>query len=122
MPTYDYECDACGHTFELFSVDQRPGKEKVPEMRQTETSAAVWHRRCDRLQRVGILSNGLPLGVLQKGCRSRQEIAIGKQEVRQVIGKQWIEDRVDVKTQKKVQAPRFVDHSACLPDVHIAMM
>lgn len=27
MPTYDYECDACGHTFELFqSISEEPQK------------------------------------------------------------------------------------------------
>ena len=31
MPTYDYECDGCGHTFELFqSITEDPEK-KCPE-------------------------------------------------------------------------------------------
>jgi putative FmdB family regulatory protein len=31
MPTYDYECDECGHTFELFQAISEPVKRKCPE-------------------------------------------------------------------------------------------
>ncbi len=31
MPTYDYECDACGHEFELFQQISEPVKRKCPE-------------------------------------------------------------------------------------------
>src|SRR3954462_5961020 len=31
MPTYDYECDACGHTFELFQSITEPVKKKCPK-------------------------------------------------------------------------------------------
>jgi putative FmdB family regulatory protein len=31
MPTYDYECDACGHEFELFQSISDPVKRKCPE-------------------------------------------------------------------------------------------
>ncbi len=31
MPTYDYECDACKHTFELFQSISEPLKKKCPE-------------------------------------------------------------------------------------------
>jgi putative FmdB family regulatory protein len=31
MPTYDYECDACGHAFELFQSISEPVKKKCPE-------------------------------------------------------------------------------------------
>jgi putative FmdB family regulatory protein len=31
MPTYDYECDACSHTFELFQSISEPLKKKCPE-------------------------------------------------------------------------------------------
>ena len=31
MPTYDYECDACGHAFELFQGINDPVKRKCPE-------------------------------------------------------------------------------------------
>ena len=30
MPTYDYECDACGHEFELFQSISAPLKRKCP--------------------------------------------------------------------------------------------
>jgi putative FmdB family regulatory protein len=30
MPTYDYECDACGHEFELFQGINDPVKRKCP--------------------------------------------------------------------------------------------
>jgi putative FmdB family regulatory protein len=31
MPTYDYECDACGHSFELFQSISDPVKKKCPK-------------------------------------------------------------------------------------------
>ncbi len=31
MPTYDYECDACSHTFELFQGINDPVQKKCPE-------------------------------------------------------------------------------------------
>src|SRR5690606_19145136 len=31
MPTYDYECDACTHTFELFQGINDPVQKKCPE-------------------------------------------------------------------------------------------
>ena len=31
MPTYDYECDACGHSFELFQSISDSVKRKCPE-------------------------------------------------------------------------------------------
>ena len=31
MPTYDYECDACGYTFELFQSFSDKVKKKCPE-------------------------------------------------------------------------------------------
>ncbi len=31
MPTYDYQCDACGHEFELFQSINDPVKRKCPE-------------------------------------------------------------------------------------------
>ena len=34
MPTYDYECDACGHAFELFQGITAPVKRKCPECKR----------------------------------------------------------------------------------------
>ena len=34
MPTYDYECDACGHTFELFQSINDSVKRKCPECKR----------------------------------------------------------------------------------------
>ena len=31
MPTYDYECDGCGHKFELFQAMSDPVKKKCPK-------------------------------------------------------------------------------------------
>jgi putative FmdB family regulatory protein len=31
MPTYDYQCDACGHEFELFQSINDPVERKCPE-------------------------------------------------------------------------------------------
>jgi putative FmdB family regulatory protein len=34
MPTYDYECDSCGHTFEQFQNISEPHLKKCPECRK----------------------------------------------------------------------------------------
>jgi putative FmdB family regulatory protein len=34
MPTYDYECDACGHKFELFQSISAPVEKKCPECKK----------------------------------------------------------------------------------------
>ncbi len=47
MPTYDYECDACGHAFELFQSISDSVKRKCPECKKQKlrrlfgTGAAV---------------------------------------------------------------------------------
>ena len=47
MPTYDYQCDACGHEFELFQSITEPVKRKCPECKKQKlrrlfgTGAAV---------------------------------------------------------------------------------
>lgn len=47
MPTYDYECDACGHKFELFQSISAPVETKCPECKKPKlrrligTGAAV---------------------------------------------------------------------------------
>ena len=47
MPTYDYECDACGHAFELFQSISEPVKRKCPACKKQKlrrlfgTGAAV---------------------------------------------------------------------------------
>jgi putative FmdB family regulatory protein len=47
MPTYDYECDACGHKFELFQSISAPVEKKCPECKRNKlrrlfgTGAAV---------------------------------------------------------------------------------
>jgi putative FmdB family regulatory protein len=34
MPTYDYECDACGHKFELFQSINDPVERKCPQCKK----------------------------------------------------------------------------------------
>lgn len=47
MPTYDYKCDACDHSFELFQSITEPVKRKCPQCGRTKlrrlfgTGAAV---------------------------------------------------------------------------------
>lgn len=47
MPTYDYECNACGHTLEIFQGINDPVKKKCPQcgkqklQRQFGTGAAI---------------------------------------------------------------------------------
>jgi putative FmdB family regulatory protein len=36
MPTYDYVCDACGHTFELFQSIKDTAKKTCPKCKKTK--------------------------------------------------------------------------------------
>ena len=36
MPTYDYQCDACDHKFELFQGINDPLKKKCPECKKSK--------------------------------------------------------------------------------------
>ena len=36
MPTYDYECDACGHKMELFQSISEPVKRKCPKCKKNK--------------------------------------------------------------------------------------
>jgi putative FmdB family regulatory protein len=36
MPTYDYECDACGHKFELFQSITDPVARKCPQCKKSK--------------------------------------------------------------------------------------
>jgi putative FmdB family regulatory protein len=36
MPTYDYQCDACSHTFELFQGINEPVQKKCPQCRKNK--------------------------------------------------------------------------------------
>lgn len=36
MPTYDYECDACGHSFELFQSISEEHKKKCPKCKKNK--------------------------------------------------------------------------------------
>lgn len=36
MPTYDYECDACGHTYELFQRITEDPVKKCPECKKNK--------------------------------------------------------------------------------------
>ena len=38
MPTYDYECGACGHTLEIFQGINDPVKKKCPECGKSKLS------------------------------------------------------------------------------------
>lgn len=51
MPTYDYRCDACGHTFEAFQSMSESAKRKCPE--------------CGKLKLVRLIGAGG--GILFKG-------------------------------------------------------
>ena len=41
MPTYDYECDACGHEFELFQSITESVKRKCPECTQPKLKRLI---------------------------------------------------------------------------------
>ena len=38
MPTYDYECDACGHTFELFQSIKEASLKKCPQCKKQKVT------------------------------------------------------------------------------------
>ena len=73
MPTYDYECKACHHRWELFQSIKAEPEKKCPKCgkRQAQRSDRSWRRH--HFQRLGLLSDRLPQLGLQEGGRSRQE-------------------------------------------------
>ena len=58
MPTYDYQCQACGHTWELFqSMNDKPVNH-VPNVK-TQSKTLTWHGCRANLQRYRILRDRL---------------------------------------------------------------
>ena len=41
MPTYDYQCEACGHAFELFQSMSAPVKRKCPECKKPKLKRLI---------------------------------------------------------------------------------
>ncbi len=41
MPTYDYQCDSCGHAFELFQSMSAPVKRKCPECKKPKLKRLI---------------------------------------------------------------------------------
>lgn len=41
MPTYDYECDACGHTFEQFQSIKAPAVRRCPVCRKLKVRRLI---------------------------------------------------------------------------------
>jgi putative FmdB family regulatory protein len=41
MPTYDYECGACGHTFELYQSITAPAIRKCPSCRKSRVKRLI---------------------------------------------------------------------------------
>ena len=41
MPTYDYECESCGHAFELFQSMSAPVKRKCPECKKSKLKRLI---------------------------------------------------------------------------------
>ena len=41
MPTYDYQCEACGHAFELFQSMSAPVKRKCPECKKSKLKRLI---------------------------------------------------------------------------------
>lgn len=41
MPTYDYSCSACGHTFELFQSISEPRKKKCPRCKKPKLERLI---------------------------------------------------------------------------------
>ena len=80
MPTYDYICQACEHEFEEFQSMSAKPLRKCP--------------KCGKPKLKRLIGTGA--GVIQEGCRSRQQGGFGverNQERRQ--------ERVEVRGQKR---------------------
>lgn len=41
MPTYEYECKACGHRFERFEKISEPGNRECPKCRKTKATRRI---------------------------------------------------------------------------------
>ena len=66
MPTYDYECDACGHEFELFQGINDPVQRKCPKCGKLKlrrlfgTGAAVVFKGWDEVAALFAKKHGTP--------------------------------------------------------------
>ena len=93
MPTYDYVCDACDHTFEVFQGIKDRKKRKCPECGRNKLAQADRTRRGDRLQRLGILQDGLSQRLVQESGRRGQAIVVEERFVqvegwREILGEE----------------------------------
>ncbi len=82
MPTYEYQCNACGHKMEEWQTITAPPLKKVPRVRQEQTAATPRHRRSHHLQRVRLLHHRLPERRLQKSSPKRFHRIIRRHQVR----------------------------------------
>ena len=65
MPTYEYDCDACGHNFDEMQSFNDGAADEVPEVQEEEAPPAVRHRGGDHLQGLRLLRDRLPQRVVQ---------------------------------------------------------
>jgi putative FmdB family regulatory protein len=81
MPTYDYQCDACGHTFEEFqSITAKPLR-KCPECSKLQLKRLIGTGGGDHLQGRRILRDGLSQRVVQEGRRGGEEVQLAQQGI-----------------------------------------
>ena len=72
MPTYDYECDACEHSFELFQTISESLKKKCPECGKMKLRR-LFGTGVD-IQGFRLLPDGLPERIVQEGRQGGQEV------------------------------------------------
>lgn len=98
MPTYDYQCDACDYTFELFQSISEPIKKKCPE--------------CGRMKLRRLFGTGAALlfkgsGFYQTDYRSESYLRGAEAEKKNAAGNNGSSDNASAKSNgsKKEKKP-----------------
>jgi putative FmdB family regulatory protein len=92
MPTYDYECDACGHAMELFQGINDPVKKKCPE--------------CGRLKLKRLFGTGSAIVFKGSGFYQTDYRSEGYKKAAAADSKAQSSDKGDSKSSKKSETKK----------------
>ena len=95
MPTYDYECQACHHTFELFQMMSEQPIKKCPECGKNKVKRLI----------------GSGMGIIFKGSgfyetdykRKENSSSGGRSAQNNTAGQESKQEKKDSKTEKKTK-------------------
>ena len=78
MPTYDYECDSCSHTFELFQSITEPLKKKCPECGRMKLRRLFGTGAALIFKGSGFYQTDYRSDSYKKGAKAEKKAAAGK--------------------------------------------